>query len=306
MQVDIGAAAHHDVLSIYPVGAIQMNVAKLIVLVLQISIALIVCSIALRAGPGSLGYLFRRPSLLLRSLLSMNIVMPCVAVAMAQLFHLRPEIETTLILLSVSPVPPVLPGKQGKAGGNVSYGVGLLMFAALFSIVAIPVLVAVIGKVFGADIHVPAAAIAKVVAISVLIPLVVGMIVARVAPAFAARIAKPVNLISLLVAVIGLVPVFVLMWPAIMALIGDFTLVALIVFTVIGLVVGTLLGGPDPEDRTVLGLSTAVRHPGVAVAIAGAVTEDKKPIIAAVLLAALVAAIVTAPYVKMRKKKAGA
>jgi BASS family bile acid:Na+ symporter len=76
----------------------------------------------------------------------------------------------------------------------------------------------------------------------------------------------------------------------------------IIVFTLIGLAVGQVLGGPDPDNRTVLALSTAVRHPGVAVAIAGAVTEDKKIIAAAVLLAAVVGAIVTIPYVKMRKK----
>jgi BASS family bile acid:Na+ symporter len=283
-----------------------MNVVKIIILVLQISVALIVCSIALRAGPGALSYLFRRPSLLVRSLFSMNVVMPCVAVAMAALFHLRPEIETTMILLAVSPVPPVLPGKEGKAGGNVSYGVGLLMVAALFSIVAVPVSISLIGKIFGFDLHVPAAAIAKVVGISVLIPLFVGMIVARLAPALAARIAKPIQVVSMLVALAGLIPIIVFLWPVIASLFGDFTLVALIVFTLIGLAVGHLLGGPDSGDRTVLALATAVRHPGVAVAIAGAVTQDKKIIIAAVLLAALVGAIVTIPYVKMRKKSSAA
>jgi len=283
-----------------------MNVAKLIPVVLQVSIALIVCSIALRAEPGSLSYLFRRPSLLLRSLLSMNVVMPCVAVLMAQLFHLRPEIETTLILLSVSPVPPILPGKQGKAGGNVSYGIGLLFVAALVSIVTVPLSVTLIGKLFGFDLHVPAAAIAKVVGITVLIPLLVGLVVARIAPAFAQRIAKPINMVSMLLVLAGLVPILFLMWPAIQSLIGDFTLVAFVVFTVIGLLVGTLLGGPDPADRTVLGLSTAVRHPGVAITIAGAVTDDKKIIAAAVLLAALVGAVVAAPYVKMRRKAGAA
>jgi predicted Na+-dependent transporter len=279
-----------------------VNAAKFIGLALQISVALIVCSVALRAKPASLTYLFRRPSLLLRSLLAMNIVMPCVAVGMAMLFHLRPEVETTLILLSISPVPPILPGKEGKAGGNVSYAVGLLMVAALVSIVTVPVSVALIGKLFGFDLHVPAAAIAKVVGISVLIPLVVGTIVARLAPAFAERVAKPLNMLSMVLILVGLLPILFVMWPAIRGLFGDFTLVAFIVFTIVGLAVGHMLGGPDPGDRTVLGLSTAARHPGVAMAIAGAIIEDKKVIAAAVLLAVLVSAAVTGPYVKARQK----
>jgi len=223
-------------------------------------------------------------------------------VAMAMLFHLRPEVETTLILLSISPVPPILPGKEGKAGGDVSYAVGLLVVAALVSIVTVPVSVALIGKLFGFDLHVPAAAIAKVVGISVLVPLILGTVVARVAPALAARIAKPMNLVSMVLILVGLLRILFVMWPAIRGLFGDFTVVAMVVFTIVGLAVGHLLGGPDPANRTVLGLSTAVRHPGVAMAIAAAITEDKKVIAAAVLLAAVVGAIVTAPYVKARQK----
>jgi len=56
----------------------------------------------------------------------------------------------------------------------------------------------------------------------------------------------------------------------------------------------------------VLALSTACRHPGVAVAIASSLVDDKKPVIAAVLLCVLVGALVTAPYVKARKKASAA
>src|SRR5262245_12980070 len=112
-----------------------VSAAKLIALVLQISIGLIVCSVALRAKPGDITYLLRRPSLLVRSLLAMNVVMPFIAALVAMFFHLRPEVELALVLLAVSPVPPILPGKEGKAGGNISYGIGLLTLSALTSIV---------------------------------------------------------------------------------------------------------------------------------------------------------------------------
>ncbi len=38
-------------------------------------------------------------------------------------------------------------------------------------------------------------------------------------------------------------------------------------------------GGPTPDDRTALALATASRHPGVALAIAGANVADQKPIL---------------------------
>src|SRR5262245_5700261 len=131
-----------------------MTLAQIIVVTLQLSVALIVFSIALRAGPGDITYLIRRPSLLVRSVLAMNVVMPIVAALIAALFHLRPQLEVALVLLAVSPVPPILPGKEVKAGGDVSYAIGLLALSAVIAIVAAPVSVKLIGRLFGHDLHV--------------------------------------------------------------------------------------------------------------------------------------------------------
>lgn len=88
-----------------------------------------------------------------------------------------------------------------------------------------------------------------------------------------------------------------------MAQVGDFTLLTIVVFVVAGLLVGHLLGGPKPDDRTVLGLSTAARHPGVAVAIAKFSAPGDQSVMAMILLAFLISAIVTIPYVKWRARK---
>src|SRR5262245_25592897 len=103
-----------------------MSLAQLIPLALQVSIGLIVFSLALQAQPGDLVSLWRRPGLLFRSLLSMVVVMPLLAAGIALAFKLKPAVEAALILLSVAPVPPILPGKQVKAGGSLSYALGLL------------------------------------------------------------------------------------------------------------------------------------------------------------------------------------
>jgi len=280
-----------------------MNLLRLIPLDLEISIGLIVFCVALDAVPADLLYLARRPFLLVRSLLSMNVIMPIVAAAIALLFSLRREIEIALILLAVSPVPPVLPNKQAKAGGNVSYAVGLLATLALLSIVFVPLSVKLVGRLFGQDLHVPVAPIATVVLKSILMPLVIGMVVRGIVPAFARRFSGPLSTIGTVLLVLGIVPVFFVAWPAITALVGDGTLVAIVLFTAVALVVGHLLGGSAPEERSVLALSTATRHPGVAMAVASAVTPDPKPIAAAVLLAVLVSAVVAFPYVKWSARR---
>jgi BASS family bile acid:Na+ symporter len=187
----------------------------------------------------------------------------------------------------------------------MSYAIGLLMFAALLALVAIPVTIVLIGRAFGRTVDLPMASIAQILAMSVVVPLIAGVIVRTISPSFGARFAKPISMIATVLILLGFVPVLIMSWPAIVARIGDFTLVAVVLFTLVGLGVGHLMGGPAEEDRTVLALSTASRHPGVALAIAGAVAEDKAAVSAAVLLAFLVGTIVTVPYVKWRQRSVG-
>jgi BASS family bile acid:Na+ symporter len=281
-----------------------MSLVQLIPLVLQISVALIVISVALRARPGDLTFLLRRPSLLLRSLLAMNVVMPFLAALIARLFHIRPSVEAALILLAVSPVPPILPGKEGKAGGNVSYAIGLLTVSAVVSIVTVPFSVNLIGRWFGLDLQVPAAAIAMVVGKSVLAPLLVGLIVRSLAPALAGRLAGPLSVAGMLVLVLALAPVVIKMWPALAAQASIPAVIAIVLFTLLSLAVGHLLGGPAADDRTVLALSTACRHPGVAMAIVttAAAADNKQVVVAAVFLCVLLGSVVTGPYAKRRRR----
>lgn len=278
-----------------------MNLAQLVPIVLQVSVGLMVFCVALQASQGDLTYLLRRPSLMLRSLLAMNVVMPLLAVLIAVVCKLRPELKVALILLSVSPVPPILPAKHGKAGGNVSYGIGLMMFAAVVSIVMVPLSMAIVGGVFGRTLRVPMGLVAGVVGMNLIAALVLGALMRRLAPSFV-RFAQPLSKAASIILLLGLIPIFGLSWRAIVAEIGDFTVVAIAIFTLAGLAVGHWLGGPDGEDRTVLALSTATRHPGVALAVAGAVAQDKAAVSAAVLLAVFVGAIVTGPYVKWRRR----
>jgi len=280
-----------------------MTLAQLVPIGLEISIALIVIGLALETAPGDISYLIRRPALMIRSLLAMNVVMPVLAATAAGLLHLLPEVKVALVLLSVSPVPPVLPNKQAKAGANRSYAVGLLALSALVSIVTVPATIAIIGRVAGRTVDVPMALVAKTVAASVLVPLAVGALIARVAPA-TQRAARAIGAIGTLLLALSFLPVLLGSWRSVIGEIGHGTLVAIAAFTVAGLAVGHVLGGPAPEDRTVLGLSTAARHPGVAMAVAGAVAEDPKAVAAAVLLSVVVGGLVCGPYVSSRKRAA--
>jgi BASS family bile acid:Na+ symporter len=282
-----------------------MDLHDLILLALHASIALILFAPALSASPEDVTYLVRRPGQLVRSLFAMNVVMPLFAAAVAAASAFDRAIEIALVALAVSPVPPFLPTRELRAGGRASYAIGLLVAAALFAVVFVPLAVELLGWAFGTQHHrVPASTVVRPVVIGVLAPLGAGLLTRYAAPALAGRIAKPVGLVGMILLVVAVLPVFATDWPTILALIGDGTLAALAAFVVVGLAAGHWLGGPDSDDRTVLALSTACRHPGIAIASAAATFPEKKGVLLAVVLLYLpVNIIVSMPYVAWSRRR---
>jgi BASS family bile acid:Na+ symporter len=272
-------------------------------LALKVSLALMVLGIGLQSTTRDATYVVRHPALLARSLLAMSVIMPLFAVVLARSFALTPVVSLALVALTLSPVPPFLPKRVVRATGDSSYIVGLLVSASIAAIIVIPLSVSLLGVLFDAALQVPPAVITKLVGASVLLPLGIGIGLRAAAPTLASRAAKPVSLVSMVLLTAALIPLLIAAWPAMRGLIGDGTLVAIVAMTLAGLLCGHLLGGPERDDRTVLALATAMRHPGVAIAILAATFPDEKHAPAAVLLALVVGAIASAPYVAWSKRR---
>jgi BASS family bile acid:Na+ symporter len=203
----------------------------------------------------------------------------------------------------VSPVPPILPKKQLNAGGSDAYTVGLLFAAALVSIVTVPALVALAGKIFDKPAHVPFSAVAFIMFLSVIAPLFAGMCVRYFVPRFAQRMARPVSLIATVSLIAGVLPIVYIAFPAAVALFGNGTVVAFAVFIAAGLAAGHLLGGPTPRNRVVLALATATRHPGIAMAVAHFVAPAEKLVLGAVLWYLIVGLVVSAVYIAWYRRR---
>jgi BASS family bile acid:Na+ symporter len=279
-----------------------MTLASLIPLVLQISIWLIVFSLGLRATFADLTHVLGRPLLLLRSLLAMLVIMPIVAVMLVKVMNLSPTVAVALVALSLAPVPPLLPGKQLKAGARHSYAIGLLVAASVVSIVWLPIAVKMVGAAFNFELRVPALAIGTIMLFTVLAPLAVGFAFRSLAPGAAEKLQPITALLGMIILVAAVLPVVIVKWPDISAQIGDGTLLAFAIFVIAGLVFGHALGGPGQEDRTVLATAAASHHPGVAIQIATLNFPNEGSIAPAILLYLLTAAIISAPYILWRKR----
>jgi len=279
-----------------------MDLKQIVLLALQVSILITVFGFGLNATTADLLYLLRRPGLLARSLLAMFVIVPILVVAVVPIFNLTRAVEVVIVALSLSPVPPLLPRKEDKGSGPSAYGLGLMVILAVASIVLIPLELELLQRYVGRELSMAPSAIAGVVVKAVVLPILAGMLIRAFAPAVAARIEKPVVLIGNILLPLAVVALLAGTYSAIWALVGDGTVMALTIFTVAGLAVGHVLGGPDPEHATVLALSTACRHPAIAFAIATANFPDRSfgPLI---LMYVLVNAILGIPYLAWRRRR---
>jgi len=279
-----------------------MKLQMMILLGIQASILGTVFCYGLQATWQDAVHLVRHRGLLVRSLLSMFVVMPIAAILIVNLLPLPRPTQIVLIALAISPIPPMLPKKEGKAGGQASYGLGLMITMGLLAIVLSPLAAELIGLYFNRSFDVDAAAVAKPVLMMIALPLALGMAVRAWKPALAARLARPLLIASTILLVVCALAIIVGISRAMWGLIGNHTLLAMFLFACIGLLAGHWLGGPVGEQRTVLALSSASRHPAIALAIAKSNFPDERFLAATVVLYLLVATITVLPYVQWRKR----
>ena len=148
----------------------QVDIIFLIGLTLKLSILLVEFSLGLRTGFEDILHLFRHPALFVRSLAAMYLVVPFFALSAALAFPLNGPVKIALVALALSPVPPLLPKKQLKAGGGRSYIASLLFTAALISIVFVPVVLSLLTSVFSVGLEISPLALARFVFLMILAP----------------------------------------------------------------------------------------------------------------------------------------
>ena len=264
--------------------------AAIILLVLKASIILSVFAIGLKATFDDTTYLFRRPKQLVRPVVSMNVVMPVLALILGLTFDLHPALKISLLAIAVSPVPPIFPNKAFKAGGTETYTIGLLVAAALLSVILIPIAMKIVERMSSVPLTMRPSGVFVTVLTTVLLPLLVGIGVRTLFPTFAERIAKPLAVVSLVLLVVSALPVLIGMGKAMFALVGDGTVVILSLFACTGLAVGHFLGGGrQAGNRHTLALATATRHPAVALTIGHAnFPQQRLPLVMMYLILAFV------------------
>ena len=281
-----------------------MDLHQLIAWAFQLSILAMVFAFGLGATSADVRDLVGRPGLLGRSLLAIFVIVPVVAVVLAYAFDFPHAAEVALIALAISPLPPLIPRNLIAAGRHASNPVALMVTVALLSIVIVPLLAGLIGRYLGLSFAVSPLRVAGVIAVIVLLPLVTGMAIRALRPALADRIELPASLVGTVVLRLATLALLVTGLHAIWALIANGMVIAIAVLVVVGLAAGHLLGGPDPDGRTVLALAGASRHPAIALAVAAA-SPFEQHFGAAIVLYLLLGDLFGLPYTIWRQRTRG-
>ena len=147
----------------------------------------------------------------------------------------------------------------------------------------VPLTVAILSAIFPPNASIAVTAVAKLVAISILLPVIVGLAISSWFPGFARRAAAVAAMVGYAVLALLVAAVLYNEGGAIISLLGDGSLVAIVLTVVTAVVGGHLLGQPNPSQSRELAMAAAIRHPGIAALIAHQNFSDRRVMLAIIL-----------------------
>ena len=272
---------------------------EVLLLLVKIAVAVLILAIGMGATVADLTCVWRRPGLLLRSLLAMYVLVPLAALLLVKTWPLAPGVKAALLVLAVSAGPPLLPRKLQRFGSN-AYAFSLVVTSSLLAIVIVPAWFALLAWHFGVSTELAAIDVAQVMAKAFLLPLALGMLLRAVAPTLSERVADRVLALAGLGLTLARLALLVLHWQLFSALRGP-GMAALVVLLLLALAIGHLLGGPHPDDRTALAIACATRYIGVAVIVATAFRGPRTMVLLAAYIVA--SAVVSIPHLQWRRRR---
>ncbi|NOQ13889.1 MAG: hypothetical protein GQ583_05315 [Methyloprofundus sp.] len=265
---------------------------------LKLSVIALLLAIGMLSTKVEITYLWRRPKLLLRSLLAMYILVPLAAILFVSFLPLAGGLKLAIFVLAISAGAPLLPKKLMGLGSD-EYVLSLVVTASVLAIFTVPAWSAALGPLFGRQSHLAPIEVAMLISKSFLLPLAIGMLVRRFFPNHSESIADKILTVAGVVLTVSAVVLLLTNWQ-LLAKAGWPALLSLSGLTLISLVIGHLMGGEEPGERTALAVSCATRHLGLAILVAAAVPGPKTAVFVAAYIVA--SAVVAIPYLKWQSK----
>jgi len=270
----------------------------ILLFLLKLSVVTLLLAVGMLSTMKEVTYLWRRPQLLLRSVLAMYIFVPLAATIFVTVLPLGQGLKMAIFVLAISAGAPLLPKKLMGLGSD-EFVLSLVVTASILAIVTVPAWAAALGPLFGRESHLSPLDVATVIAKTFMVPLAVGMVVRWLFPERSEQLAENILTVAGLVLAVSAVVLLAMNWELVVKA-GWSAILALAGLTVTALVIGHLMGGEEPGEKTALAVSCATRHLGLAILVAAATPGPRTAVFVAAYFVASAAVVI--PYLRWRSK----
>ncbi|MCY1047109.1 symporter [Corallococcus sp. bb12-1] len=243
---------------------------------------------------GDLGRGVRQPAFK-RGLLVSLVAVPVLSVLVAKVLPLQPVAAGVIALMAFCPGLPMALNVVSHEKGNLSLTLALSVTLSLIAILAMPLSLALLGRLFPVSIQPPphGVLLAKVI-LPFLVPFLLGIGLQKLSPLWARRLLKPAKLFFN----VALGAAALLMIFAGIPMLKDLQFwgfVAMFVVTLGSAAMGHVAGRPRPQDSTALAISAVFGNPAFAFALGGS-TYPMKSLLGIMGLYLLVRTVALLPY----------
>jgi len=206
-----------------------------------------------------------RKTLLAWALFANIILVPLIAFLLIRLFNLPEVVAAGILVVAAAPGAPLIPKYAEIARGGLPFSVGLMFMLAVLAIVTAPLTINIFLSASG-NIEFDVLTVVKILLLFQLAPLLLGLGFKWWWPAQGKKLIRPSVLLANIMLVLVIFLVLVRDFRSLMELPLS-ALAVMVVLTVIAIVVGWALGGPDAATRRTLALGTSAQSNGLALLI---------------------------------------
>lgn len=253
-----------------------------------------ILSISLNVTIKDLALCFKKPALLVNSLLVSLLIGPICAVVIGNLMGLGTDNLVPLIVYMTIGGAPFGPKLVQMANGDAKYSVIFLILLNVGVIIFSPIILSLL---LPGDITIDVMSIITTLVVLVVCPLIIGMLTKKYAETSAVKAAPLMAKISTILLLVLLVVGIILSTDQLLA-ISLWTYVVYIVVMVVSLVLTYLLTFSDRQMRSTIMLTAFPKNFGVVLAVVGSLNGD----IASTLVLGILVLVVGIPAAKIMAK----
>jgi len=243
-----------------------MDIKELLTSFAQIAIFAMMLSMGMVLRFEGMAQLWRRPSLLIRSVIAAFVVVPLAAMAVVHVLPLSFEVRAGIGAMAAIPGAPTTYRKMLKGAYIPELAGSFQATMALLSMVLVPLWFGIFSALYPAVASASLATVFKQVMLIQGVPLLAGAAISQWFPELAEDFNEPLGRISnaMLVGVVLLVLAVGL--PLVLKA-GAMPVLAVVLMAAVALLSGHWLGGSDPTTRQTIAVANATRNAGLAIAL---------------------------------------